>query len=367
MTNLDNAQSGAVELVRRPHDVTEAWLTAVMRHAGVIDDGAAVVAFEVSQVGTGQMGETVRFELEYDGIPGPGSVVGKFASADERSRSTGLALRAYEVEVRFYQHVASRVRLRVPRCLFAEVDPTTGWFTLLMEDLAPADQGDQIAGCAKDVATAAIEALAGLHAPCWEAGDLAALGWLNRRSPEGVDLTGQLLVSALPGFLERYGDRIQPEHVRLCERFIPRTGDWLAGERGPRTVTHGDYRLDNMLFRPGDVEPFVVDWQTVGWGMGTGDAAYFLGGSLVTEDRRASEIELLHVYHDRLLASGVENYSWPTCVDDYRRMSFGGLAMAVGASMLVERTERGDEMFATFARRHAQQILDLDAEDTLGP
>jgi hypothetical protein len=35
--------------------------------------------------------------------------------------------------------------------------------------------------------------------------------------------------------------------------------------------------------------------------------------------------------------------------------------MAVGASMLVKQTERGDQMFLTSLRRHAQQCLDLDA------
>ena len=35
--------------------------------------------------------------------------------------------------------------------------------------------------------------------------------------------------------------------------------------------------------------------------------------------------------------------------------------MAVGASMLVERTERGDDMFMAMAHRHAAHAIDLDA------
>ena len=42
-----------------------------------------------------------------------------------------------------------------------------------------------------------------------------------------------------------------------------------------------------------------------------------------------------------------------------------GLLMAVGASMLVERTERGDEMFMTMASRHSQHVLDLDATELI--
>ena len=38
--------------------------------------------------------------------------------------------------------------------------------------------------------------------------------------------------------------------------------------------------------------------------------------------------------------------------------------MGIAASMLVERTERGDHMFMTSITRHAQHALDLDAEAT---
>ena len=39
--------------------------------------------------------------------------------------------------------------------------------------------------------------------------------------------------------------------------------------------------------------------------------------------------------------------------------------MSIGASMLVKRTSRGDDMFVTSVARYAQQALDLDAESTL--
>ena len=39
--------------------------------------------------------------------------------------------------------------------------------------------------------------------------------------------------------------------------------------------------------------------------------------------------------------------------------------MAIVASTLVRRTDRGDEMFIAMADRHARQALDLDALDLL--
>jgi aminoglycoside phosphotransferase (APT) family kinase protein len=131
------------------------------------------------------------------------------------------------------------------------------------------------------------------------------------------------------------------------------------------TGHHGDFRLDNLLFRPGDVRPYVVDWQTATWGSAASDVAYFLGGSLTVEDRRRHREELLDGYHRALVAEGVVGFDRDRLDDEYLRLCFGGLAMSIGASMLVKRTQRGDEMFVTSVARYAQQALDLGAEDVL--
>ena len=118
-------------------------------------------SFEMAPIGTGQMADTTRFTLTLDQPgAGPAHVVGKFASADDQSRATGLALRAYEIEVRFYREVAARVGARVPAVYLAEVEPETGWFTLLMEDIAGAAQGDQFAACSPDIAAAVLKEMA---------------------------------------------------------------------------------------------------------------------------------------------------------------------------------------------------------------
>ncbi len=57
--------------------------------------------------------------------------------------------------------------------------------------------------------------------------------------------------------------------------------------------------------------------------------------------------------------------TWSACWDGYRRHAFGGIVMDVIAAMVVQRTERGDEMFTAMANRHAAHALDLDALDLL--
>jgi aminoglycoside/choline kinase family phosphotransferase len=353
---------------RSPEQVTPVWLDEVLRTSDPPGPGR-VVAATPTVVGTGQMGTSIRYELAYaDGAGAPHSVVCKFASADPTSRATGVALRTYEVEVSFYRDVARTVDIRTPRCHFADIDLATGEFVLVLEDLAPSVQGDQLAGCSVDQAALAMEELAKLHAPRWNDPALARVEWLNRNATaEAYAFSEVVLPQLLPGFLERYATRLDPEHVPLAEVLMRNIGRFVRHRPGPRAVQHGDYRLDNMLFgtSAGGYPLAVVDWQTVVWGAPAFDASYFLGAGLDVTARRAHERELLRIYHDGLQARGVSGYGWENCWTDYRRYAFGGFLMAIGASMMVVQTARGDEMFLTMIRRHGAQIADLEAERLL--
>ena len=84
----------------------------------------------------------------------------------------------------------------------------------------------------------------GCTRPCSPTPQLGATPWLNQENVLGQALLTQLL----PGFLERYGDRVAPEHQEVCRRFIASLDGWVADRRPPLGLVHGDYRLDNMLF-----------------------------------------------------------------------------------------------------------------------
>jgi hypothetical protein len=346
--------------IRTLDELDEAWLTAAL-------GTGPVASFSTEPIGTGQMSESHRITLTYADSAaearGPETIVIKLAAADTASRATGIGLGIYAREVRFYDELAPRIGGPLPHCSLALFDDSEGWFTLLLEDAHDAEPGDQIAGCSLAQARIAIGALARLHAPVLGDEALAGSDWLNRPSPVNQALVAQLL----PGFLERYDERVAPEHRALCERFVERLDAWLTDRRGPQGLVHGDFRLDNLLFgSPDSSRPLtVVDWQTVGWGGAMTDAAYFIGGGLRLADRRRHERELLGEYHEALLAQGVGSISWELCWEEYRRHTFAGVLMAIIAPMLVERTERGDEMFMTMLARHSQHALDLDAEELL--
>jgi len=333
--------------IRRPEEIDGAWLSAVLDRPGLELIGT-------ERIGTGQMSQSHRVRIRsVDGEPQ--SVVIKLASDDPTSRATGVGMGIYYREVAFYRNLAERIGDPLPGCHLAEYDRAEGWFTLVLEDVQDALQGDQIAGCGVDDARVALRTLARVHAPVL--GDVAVgtADFLNQPDPMNQELMNALLA----GFIERYGDQVAPEHQEVCRRVGAVRDALIAEQVPPLGLVHGDYRLDNLLFGGGSCK--VVDWQTVSWGPAVLDAAYFIGSCLSVDDRRAHEEELVRLYHDELLAQGVSSLSWEQCWDGYRRQCFPGILMTVVAPMLVQRTERGDQMFMTWLARNAQQILDLDA------
>jgi aminoglycoside/choline kinase family phosphotransferase len=295
-------------------------------------------------------------------------VIGKFPSDDPTSRSTGADQGGYRKEVEFYRRIAPTVDLRTPHIYAAHLDDDTGDFVLLMEDLTESVQGDQLTGCSVDEAALAMEQAARLHAPRWGDPKLADFDFLGGDHAAIAAGLQQIYHALWPGFEARYADRLDPEVMALAERFRDGVGAWSHALATPDTVTHGDFRLDNLLFGRSPTAPplVVVDFQTAGHGYGAGDVSYFLGGSLPLVLRRAEEERLVRVWWEALVAGGVAGYGWDACWHDYRHRTYGGVVMAVVASQVVVQTDRGDDMFIAMAEGAGRHALDLEAEKLLG-
>jgi hypothetical protein len=350
-----------------PGSVTAAFLSERLRAAG--HAGVEVRGFTGERIGTGQIGQCIRYELELAGGDGsaPRQLVGKFPSDDPKSRQTGVQFRNFLKEVCFYRELQPRLRIRTPRCYFAAIEGEGPDFMLLLEDLAPAVQGDQLGGCSPPVARAAVRELVGLHAPSWCDAGLRGVGWLGEPSDVMVQIARALYRAQLPAFLERYGARLAPDEADIIERVADSQGPPFELLGDVFGLVHVDYRLDNLLIDESHTPPAVavVDWQSVTLGNPLSDVAYFLGAGLLPEARRDTEREIVGDYHRGLCEAGVGGYSWERCWSDYRRGAFAGFAVTVVASVMVERTDRGDEMFIAMARRHARHALDLGAEEFL--
>jgi hypothetical protein len=337
--------------VRDPADFTPAWLTAALRTGGL---DATVTGVRHERVGTGQMAACYRLHLDGEGCPA--TLVAKVPPPDVDLGPAAAG--AYRNEVAFYAELAPTVAIRAPVCHHHALLADGSSFTLLLEDMAPARQGDQVAGCSAARARDAVVALAGLHGPRWCDPTLADVSTFVPPAAGDGDVLAGILATATDTFCDRYADRLGPADRQVLEAVPGVIAAWSTARVERFAPVHGDYRLDNLLFPVEGGEVGVVDWQTVSLGLPARDLAYFLGTSLSVDDRRGHEDDLVAAYHEALVDHGVAGYGLDDCRDDFRFGLLQGPLIAVLGAAFSQRTDRGDDMFMAMVARSCAAIRD---------
>ena len=336
-------------------DLTPAWIGDLLQ--------AKIASLTATSIGTGQVGATYRLTLDYGSRPpgAPDTLVAKLPSNDPLSRATGKSHLTYIRESRFYQNFAGKKPMPVPDHLFIAFDEESHDFALIMHDLPNHVAGNQLATPSAVEARLAMEAAAAIHAAWWGDPKLDTFEWLNgtKAIPAPLDV-GALYNVFWPAFCDRFGARITPDMRIVGDAYMGKVNDWATSRQGPRCLTHGDFRPDNMLFDLDDpAKPTViVDWQTVGVGAGSSDIAYYLGTALDPIFRKAEEASLLVLYKDKLEANGVPPSDTANLWDECRGAAFSGFLMGATAAMVVGQTDRGDAMFLAMCERSAAMVLD---------
>ena len=353
-------KSVLAEIVTDGADLTAEWFTTAL--------GTPVSAVEIEPVEGGLIARMARARLSYeDGVEGPESVMVKYPTDDEGSLGLAVATGMYELEVSFYRDVAPLVTASIPTSHFAEYDPASHAFTLVIEDFTGrARPGDVLTLLDLNEASAVLTELVGLQAPTWNNPKLRELSWIADPA-RTLGMFDQFPLGLRP-FIERFGSALEPDHVKLFESVLPRAGDWARSWQPPTVAQHGDFRTDNILFgeAPGEPPVTIIDFQTVRLGPPGLDVAYFVGASLSTEDRRSGDRELIEGYHEQLLAAGVEGFDFDACWQSYREGALYGVFLFVGLASQVESTERGDQVIAEQIRRYADMAIDLEAPQAAG-
>ena len=140
-----------------------------------------------------------------------------------------------------------------------------------------------------------------------------------------------------------------------------------AFEPAPRTIVHGDFRLDNIFFGHPDGSPLaVIDWQIANRGRGVFDVAYFLCSSLEADVRKANEMRLLHLWHDIVIDGGAKGYSFDQALYDYRAgILLCNLYTVIGVGSMDAANERGLALQKAWVRRRGAALEELDCAETL--
>ena len=135
----------------------------------------------------------------------------------------------------------------------------------------------------------------------------------------------------------------------------------------PQTLVHGDYRLDNLVFPRAEGDGVIAfDWQSVARGPGVLDVAYFISGSLRSEQAPEHELDLLRSWHEAIGAHGVADYPFEQCLADYQRCKlFIAYRTFTGADLIDFSDERGTRLIHGWLKRLAALVPD-DFERWLG-
>lgn len=302
----------------RPDALDAAWLEAALRE----DDGlpaARVRGVSHVRIGEGYGWDAQIARLTIDGDATPPTLVAKWGTAA-----------TVAVEARFARDVAPRIDVATPRVFLSRVDEVSGKGLLLLEDIAPAKQGDHLVGATDAEVERVVDAMAAFHAPFWGRTDDPAVAWLPRwKLAEGREDRVRRTAAAVPAYLERGSARLSPAARDLVERLPERLAEGLAAlDDAPATAIHADLHLENVLFRP-DGTPVVLDWTDASLGPAAVDFAWFLVFTKRATGPRAVRDALADRYVGRLAARGVRGCGAPRMRRDAAHAAVSILALVV--------------------------------------
>ena len=351
-------------------DLTSGWLNAALfKKEGDFDGPIQNVEVETIGTGVGLVGGLYRCSLRYEsGVESePSSVVVKIRSDDPKSLKVAKTFLLYQKEVAFYRDVAPSTPISVPKLHHCAFDPSSHDFVLVLEDLDRLEAPNQLTGGSEDQGRIAIRHAARLHARFWNKVNEPPLkDYFSLVAPSFTVKIHIGFHNSVAKVLDVFDQELSPVAKDLIKAF----GDNLAGHyhemaQGPRTLTHGDYRLDNMFFGYGDdPELVVIDWQTNGIGVGMADVAYFKAGSLDPSVRQSIERDAIADYHEITSSDGGGSWSLDECWRTYRHAFVAAMTVPViAAGELSLDNERAFELVQTGIRRMNAALEQLDVKE----
>jgi hypothetical protein len=329
---------------------TPEWLTAVLRQAGVLQQGQVEeVEYKKNDAFNSHLSHlTLRYSD--DATPNaPTQLVLKRNIASEWGVEAGID------EVKFYDLIASlpdHPPITVP-CYAAAYDEASGASYLLLLDLSethrqPITRDQQIelvegVPSPEDIA-AVIDTMARLHAYWWGHPLLHAetfpVGYWSRNAErfeshlQRRTTSWQHLIATesswFPQDLRELYESVFAHLRPYWERFLaPR-----FREQKHLTLIHGDAYFANFLCPKNHASPaptYWLDWQSPSFDISGYDLVNLCATFWTSEQRNEGQREenILRQYHAALQRYGVSNYSWDELLTDYKLSLIFWLLMPV--------------------------------------
>lgn len=253
-----------------------------------------VISFDAQRVGAdfGFSGRVYRLHLDAKSC-GPASVVAKFEDATSIARA-----------VSFRDSNERLLNGQIPMSYGARIDRASDRGLILLEDVFPAIQGNDVTGCTAAQARTMIRLIAMLHANS-----------LMSSNVQPVDSSA--VWSERDWEQDRWNDRLKRAAARFPDRFDSEMLARLSGfpveaadaydtlMLGPRAWVHRDPHPDNALWRP-DGRLMMLDWSNAMIAPPAIDVAVLLSTLSFRVDAPLSVHDVLAEYDGALSENGLE-------------------------------------------------------------
>ena len=156
-------------------------------------------------------------------------------------------------------------------------------------------------------------------------------------------------------FVDRFGALIGEEVVQKMDEVQEQLPELCSQmERDPWTLCHGDYRLDNLMFRSNG-ETVVLDWQGVSLGSARLGSRLFHHYRPRATSPREEEM-MLQRYHQGLVDAGVNGYSYEELIED----------VSTSKAILAHRMVAGDDLLDTEVESRDGDFIEVLVKRVVG-
>eukprot|EP01090_Pellita_catalonica_P008628 TRINITY_DN1971_c0_g1_i1.p1 TRINITY_DN1971_c0_g1~~TRINITY_DN1971_c0_g1_i1.p1 ORF type:complete len:722 (-),score=71.34 TRINITY_DN1971_c0_g1_i1:762-2927(-) len=404
ITLSSNSMSLRAPFPGTTRDITQDWLTNVLRENGTIKSTTSVVAFWTENLKGGCHFKVSKISLRYSDADDDHnkSVVVKllywdkptyekiilflkyWANSDEKEV---MYLRSYRTEHLFYKHNLKKlVGLKTPNVFYNLEDVFNNRFGMVIEDLSHMEDGQPF-GFTLSEAQLCLSKLALFHASNWgrkpkdkRSGEIftwdTAAYWTATKREANKQHVTAYWNSTVKNFSDlRLGKKYGNFGAMLASKRVQILDEFLASCKEHSTLCHGDFKISNIFIsKPkrvvmqrrssindifclsneekhletnadADLDVYIIDLQWYGYGSCAIDLVAYLCTSTKTEHLGEHE-NLVRHYHNALVQDGKVKYPWEKFYRDFQ-LAFLDWTMYCIAGKWCEMTR---EVFDQYAR-----------------
>lgn len=233
-------------------------------------------------------------------------------------------------EVEFYKFIQNLTTINLPvaQCFDAYISPDKSKYLLLLEDLSNEYYSSSSADFTSDnIWLSAACSLGKLHAAFWNSTKIDSKN-LSIDSITKIDFYIKDMYEIYHKFTNDFREHFDSETLSIFEHAL-KIAVGLETERYERisnkdniTLINGDSHIYNfMLPHNQSKAPIIIDFQFWGVGIGTRDIAHLTRASFPKTYGEEFHQLLVKKYYETLLEEGVQDYSWETCWNGYRKQA----------------------------------------------